>query len=93
MLTLFFSEDKPRMSKIIQTVKTNFNDRHDEVIINTCYSSYYLDSQTLGWWRYGIQVPCAHFEVGKGQGKGSVGEIWLISPINGAYTVIHVFIF
>lgn len=25
------TEDKPRMDKIIQTVKTNFNERHDEV--------------------------------------------------------------
>ncbi|VDD77414.1 unnamed protein product [Mesocestoides corti] len=25
------SEDKPRLAKIIQTVKTNFNDRHDEI--------------------------------------------------------------
>ncbi len=67
------------MSKIIQTVKTNFNDRHDEVrfTIQVSLTSLKLDPQTLGRWYHGFKIPCPRCEVGKSQGKGNEDQAWL----------------
>lgn len=65
----FLSEDKPRLAKIVQTVKTNFNDRYDEVSLQLV-SFMKLDPQTLGRWNHGVEIarPCCQARESEGEG-------------------------
>lgn len=64
-----FSEDKSRLSKIAQLVKTNFNDRADEV--NCLYIDCIIsDTKTLGRGDNGIKIPCPRCEIGTSKGEG-----------------------
>ncbi|VEL12252.1 unnamed protein product, partial [Protopolystoma xenopodis] len=86
------TKDISKLGKIIETVKSNYNDRFEEVIYSNLVMPCSKDSTTLGRWYHGQQINCSSQQIRKGKSKGAENKTGLIfnKSFNGS---IHLYTF